>query len=152
MGPIPPNQGRDWPTRTTLQTMTTISNLISALIIVESSGNDQAIGDNGRALGPLQIHKAVVLDVNRITGSHYRHQDMTNRAQARAVCEAYLKHYVTEKRIGRKPTVADFAKVWNSGPEGFKKTCSDKYAAKVQLQTIKQNDNHIEKRKAVPNR
>jgi hypothetical protein len=132
--------------------MTTISNLISALIIVESSGNDQAIGDNGRALGPLQIHKAVVLDVNRITGSHYRHQDMTNRAQARAVCEAYLKHYVTEKRIGRKPTVADFAKVWNSGPEGFKKTCSDKYAAKVQLQTIKQNDNHIEKRKAVPNR
>jgi hypothetical protein len=132
--------------------MTTLSNLITALIIVESSGNDQAIGDNGRALGPLQIHKAVVLDVNRITGSHYRHQDMTNRAQARAVCEAYLKHYVTEKRIGRKPTVADFAKVWNSGPEGFKKTCSDKYAAKVQLQTIKQNDNHIEKRKAVPNR
>jgi hypothetical protein len=132
--------------------MTTISNLISALIIVESSGNDMAIGDNGKAIGPLQIHKAVVLDVNRITGSHYRHQDMTNRAQARAVCEAYLKHYVTEKRIGRKPTVADFAKVWNSGPEGFKKTCSDKYAAKVQLQTIKQNDNHIEKRKAVPNR
>ena len=73
--------------------MTTISNLITALIIVESSGNDQAIGDNGRAVGPLQIHRAVVLDVNRITGSNYRHQDMTNRAQARAVCEAYLKHY-----------------------------------------------------------
>ena len=132
--------------------MTTISNLISALIIVESSGNDQAIGDQGRAIGCLQIHKAVVLDVNRITGSNYRHSEMTNRVAARAVCEAYLKHYVTEKRIGRKPTVADFAKVWNSGPEGFKKTCSDKYAAKVQLQTIKQNDNHIEKRKAVPNR
>jgi hypothetical protein len=132
--------------------MTTLSNLISALIIVESSGNDQAIGDNGRALGPLQIHRGVVLDVNRITGSNYRHSEMTNRVAARAVCEAYLKHYVTEKRIGRKPTVADFAKVWNSGPEGFKKTCSDKYAAKVQLQTIKQNDNHIEKRKAVPNR
>jgi hypothetical protein len=129
-----------------------LTNLITALIIVESSGNDQAIGDNGRAVGPLQIHRAVVLDVNRITGSNYRHQDMTNRVAARAVCEAYLKHYVTEKRIGRKPTVADFAKVWNSGPEGFKKTCSDKYAAKVQLQTIKQNDNHIEKRKAVPNR
>jgi hypothetical protein len=77
---------------------------------------------------------------------------MTNRVQARAVCEAYLTHYVTEKRIGRKPMVADFAKVWNSGPDGFKKTCSDKYSAKVQLQTIKQNDNHIEKRKAVPNR
>ena len=132
--------------------MTTLSNLISALIIVESSGNDQAIGDNGRALGPLQIHRGVVLDVNRITGSSYRHQDMTNRAQARAVCESYLRHYVTEKRIGRKPTIADFAKVWNSGPDGFKKTCSDKYAARVQLQTTKQNDNYIEKRKAVSNR
>ena len=132
--------------------MTTISNLISALIIVESSGNDRAIGDQGRAIGCLQIHKAVVADVNKFTGSHYRHQDMTNRAQARAVCEAYLTHYVTEKRIGRKPTIADFAKVWNSGPEGFKKTCSEKYAAKVQLQTTKQNDNCIEKRKAVPNR
>ena len=73
--------------------MYTISNLISALIIVESSGNDMAIGDHGKAIGPLQIHKAVVLDVNKFTGSHYRHQDMTNRAQARAVCEAYLRHY-----------------------------------------------------------
>ena len=132
--------------------MSNLSNLITALIAVESSGNDMAVGDNGRALGPLQIHRGVVLDVNKFTGSHYRHQDMTNRAQARAVCEAYLTHYVTEKRIGRKPTIADFAKVWNSGPEGFKKTCSEKYAAKVQLQTTKQNDNCIEKRKAVPNR
>ena len=129
-----------------------LNNLITALMIVESSGNDQTIGDNGRALGPLQIHRGVVLDVNRITGSNYRHQDMTNRAAARAVCQAYLEHYVTEKRIGRKPTIADFAKVWNSGPDGFKKTCSEKYAAKVQLQTTKQNDNYIEKRKAVPNR
>ena len=129
-----------------------LHSLISALMIVESSGNDQAIGDNGRALGPLQIHRGVVLDVNRITGSNYRHQDMTNRVAARAVCQAYLEHYVTEKRIGRKPTVADFAKVWNSGPQGFRKTCSDKYAAKVELQTLKQNDSHTQKRKTVSDR
>ena len=49
-----------------------ITNLITALIAVESSGNDMAIGDNGRALGPLQIHRGVVLDVNRITGSSSR--------------------------------------------------------------------------------
>ena len=129
--------------------MNTISNLISALIIVESSGNDMAIGDHGKAIGPLQIHRSVVLDVNKFTGSHYRHHDMTNRAQARAVCEAYLRHYVTEKRLGRKPTVADFAKVWNSGPEGFKKTCSDRYAAKVEHQTLKQNESNTQKRKTV---
>jgi hypothetical protein len=106
--------------------MTTISNLISALIIVESSGNDLAIGDQGRAIGCLQIHKAVVLDVNRITGSHYRHQDMTNRVQARAVCEAYLKHY------GRGATTEQLARRWNGGPTGDRKAATVAYWAKVQ--------------------
>lgn len=106
--------------------MTTISNLISALIIVESSGNDLAIGDNGRAIGPLQIHKAVILDVNRITGSNYRHQDMTNRVAARAVCEAYLKHY------GKGATTEQLARRWNGGPRGDTKSATEAYWRKVQ--------------------
>ena len=107
--------------------MTTLSNLITALIAVESSGNDQAIGDNGRAIGPLQIHRAVVLDVNRITGSHYRHQDMTNRVQARAVCEAYLRHY------GKGKSTEEQARIWNGGPQGHKKkTATQAYWLKVQ--------------------
>jgi hypothetical protein len=105
--------------------MTTISNLISALIIVESSGNDQAIGDNGRALGPLQIHRGVVLDVNRITGSNYRWESMTNRAAARAVCEAYLKHY------GKGASTEQLARRWNGGPRGDTKTSTEAYWAKV---------------------
>jgi hypothetical protein len=105
--------------------MTTISNLISALIIVESSGNDMAIGDNGKAIGPLQIHKAVVLDVNRITGSHYQWQQMTNRAQARAVCEAYLKHY------GKNCSTEQLARRWNGGPTGDRKPATEAYWAKV---------------------
>jgi hypothetical protein len=108
--------------------MTTISNLISALIIVESSGNDQAIGDQGRAIGCLQIHKAVVLDVNRITGSHYRHSEMTNRVAARAVCEAYLKHY------GRGATTEQLARRWNGGPTGDRKSATEAYWAKVKKQ------------------
>lgn len=128
MGPIPPNRGRDRPTRITLQTMTTLSNLITALIIVESSGNDQAIGDNGRAIGPLQIHRGVVQDVNRITGSNYRWESMTNRAQARAVCEAYLTHY------GRGATTEQLARRWNGGPTGDRKSATEAYWAKVKKQ------------------
>lgn len=105
--------------------MSNISNLISALIIVESSGNDLAVGDGGKAIGPLQIHKAVILDVNRITGSNYRHQDMTNRAQARAVCEAYLKAY------GKGATTEQLARRWNGGPRGDTKTATEAYWAKV---------------------
>jgi hypothetical protein len=102
-----------------------LTNLITALIAVESSGNDLAIGDQGRAIGCLQIHRAVVLDVNRITGSHYRHQDMTNRVQARAVCEAYLKHY------GRGATTEQLARKWNGGPTGDRKSATEAYWAKV---------------------
>ena len=106
--------------------MTTISNLISALIIVESSGNDLAIGDNGRALGPLQIHRGVVQDVNRITGSNYQWQQMTNRVQARAVCEAYLQHY------GKGCTTEQLARKWNGGgPAGDRKSATEAYWAKV---------------------
>jgi hypothetical protein len=102
-----------------------LHSLISALMIVESSNNDMAIGDQGRAIGCLQIHKAVVLDVNRITGSHYRHQDMTNRVQARAVCEAYLKHY------GRGATTEQLARRWNGGPTGDRKQATAGYWSKV---------------------
>ena len=102
-----------------------LTNLITALIAVESGGNDMAIGDGGKALGPLQIHRAVVVDVNRITGSHYRHQDMTNRAQARAVCEAYLRHY------GRGATTEQLARRWNGGPSGDRKTTTAAYWQKV---------------------
>ena len=106
--------------------MTTLSNLISALIIVESSGNDLAIGDQGRAIGCLQIHKAVVVDVNRFTGSNYRHQDMTNRAAARAVCQAYLTHY------GRGATTEQLARRWNGGPTGDRKTATVAYWRRIQ--------------------
>ena len=103
-----------------------LTNLISALILVESSNNDLAIGDQGRAIGCLQIHKAVVLDVNRITGSHYRWEAMTNRVQARAVCAAYLTHY------GKGKTTEEQARIWNGGPQGHKKkTATQAYWAKV---------------------
>ena len=105
--------------------MTTLSNLITALIIVESSNNDLAVGDQGRAIGCLQIHKAVVLDVNRITGSHYKHSEMTNRVAARAVCETYLKAY------GKGATTEQLARRWNGGPTGDRKSATEAYWAKV---------------------
>ena len=124
------HQGRDWPTRNiAIHSNTTamnLNNLITALMIVESAGNDHAIGDNGRALGPLQIHRGVVLDVNRITGSNYRHSEMTNRVAARAVCEAYLRHY------GRGKTTEQQARIWNGGPTGDRKPVTLAYWRRVQ--------------------
>lgn len=99
--------------------------LIAALITVESNGNDMAIGDNGRAIGALQIHKAVVVDANRIAGTSYTHQQMTNRIAARRVCEIYLKHY------GKGCTTEQLARRWNGGPTGDRKSATITYWNKV---------------------
>jgi hypothetical protein len=107
------------------------TNLIIALIAVESGGNDLAVGDHGRAVGALQIHAEVVQDVNKIAGTHYTHSGMTNRADAVKVCTIYIGHWATAARLGRPVTDEDRARIWNGGPNGHKKTSTKQYAEKV---------------------
>jgi len=111
-------------------TTMSITAIISILISIESSGNDLAIGDGGAARGPLQIHKSVVQDVNRISGRKFQWSRMTNRAEATQVAQIYLGHYATEKRLGHKPTAVEVARIWNGGPNGYKTRATDGYAAK----------------------
>ena len=99
--------------------------LIAALITVESNGRDNAIGDGGAAIGALQIHRAVVLDANRIAGTSYTHAQMTNRVAARRVCEIYLSRYASGK------TNEEAARIWNGGPTGYKKSATLAYWNKV---------------------
>ena len=99
--------------------------LIAALITVESNGRDNAIGDGGLAIGALQIHKAVVVDVNRIAGTSYTHQQMTNRIAALKVCEIYLNRYAANK------TNEEAARIWNGGPTGHRKSATLTYWNKV---------------------
>lgn len=99
--------------------------LLAALISVESGGRDLAVGDGGRAIGPLQIHAAVVEDVNRFAGTHYTHSGMTNRAAAMQVCVLYIEHYAR----GQSPEVQ--ARIWNGGPKGALKKATIGYWAKV---------------------
>lgn len=116
------------------------TNLIIALIAVESGGNDFAVGDYGQAVGALQIHASVVRDVNRIAGTHYTHSGMTNRADAVKVCTIYIGHWATAARIGHPVTDSDRARIWNGGPNGCTKTSTKQYAEKVrQLCTMTKN-------------
>jgi hypothetical protein len=98
---------------------------------VETGGQrnpDLAIGDGGRAIGALQIHRAVVEDVNRFAGTHYSWKGMTNRADARKVCELYLSKWAK----GR--SAKDAVRIWNGGPSAHLKENHYKtegYVAKV---------------------
>ena len=105
--------------------------LLAALIAVESGGDARAIGDDGRALGVLQIHAGVVTDVNRIAGRTWAHADAKQPHIAKAMAEIYLRHYVTPARMGRVPTAEDYARVWNGGPNGHRKTATIPYWRKV---------------------
>ena len=102
-----------------------LTNLISALIAVESSGNDLAVGDGGRAIGPLQIHRCVVEDANKRFRTHYVHSRMTNRAESVEVFTRYVRIYApngTPEQIARR---------WNGGPRGDKKSATLGYWRKV---------------------
>ena len=109
-----------------------LDRLIPALENVESGGDPKAIGDGGKALGILQIWEVVIIDVNRAKGTSYVHADAFDPVKARAICRAYLSIYCTERRLGRKPTMEDAARIWNGGPNGHKKAATLKYWAKVQ--------------------
>ena len=105
--------------------------LLAALLAVESGGNDRAVGDHGRAIGALQIHAAVVRDVNRIHGTRYTHAGMVRRRDAVKVATLYLGTYATRERLGRAVTDADRARIWNGGPDGWRKAATLGYAERV---------------------
>jgi len=107
--------------------------LLTALIAVESSGDPNAIGDNGLAYGCLQLHAGYVQDAAEFAGKTWRHQDAFNPATAEQIVRAYMARYATQKRLGRSPTYEDIARIHNGGPNGYKKAATDKYWNKVKI-------------------
>ncbi len=83
--------------------------LITALIQVESRGNDNVVGDKhlkDKAYGSLQIRKPCVQDVNKRYGTNYRAEDCLGNRELSI-------------------------KIWNGGPKGFKKKSTQAYWEKV---------------------
>ena len=97
-----------------------------ALHIVETSGRTGPIlGDQGRALGPLQIHRAYHADA-RIGGDYSRCAELD---YSKRVVTAYLQRYAPA--AWASGDVTTLARIHNGGPRGDKKTATLGYAAKV---------------------
>ena len=111
--------------------------LLAALIAVESSGDPDAIGDNGLAYGCLQLHAAYVQDAAEYAKQDWTHEDAFDPETAKQIFRAYMARYATERRLGRTPTYEDIARIHNGGPQGFKKTATDGYWLKVKKELAK---------------
>lgn len=108
------------------------TNLLHAIMMVESGGDPNAVGDAGKAIGPYQIHRVYWLDaVEFDTSIGGKYSDCTNKAYAEKVVRAYWRRYATDRRIGRPVTDADRARIHNGGPNGFKKAATRPYWEKV---------------------
>jgi hypothetical protein len=101
-----------------------------ALHVVETSGRTGPIlGDNGKALGPLQIHRAYHAD-SRVAGDYSRVADL---AYSKRVATAYLKRYAPAAWAAGD--VETLARVHNGGPRGHLKSATKSYGARVKALT-----------------
>ena len=97
-----------------------------ALHIVETSGKRGPIlGDAGKALGPLQIHRAYHAD-SRVAGDYSRCADLD---YSKRVVSSYLQRYAPQAWAAGDVTT--LARIHNGGPRGDKKQATIGYAAKV---------------------
>ena len=108
------------------------ADLIGRIAAVESGGRTNVVGDHGKAFGPLQIHQAALTDYERWTGQRVTLDQCRSMTTSRAVCAAYLAHYATAARIGRPVTDEDRARVWNGGPNGWRKSATVAYWRKFE--------------------
>ena len=105
------------------------STMVNALIMVESSGNDNAYCKSEDAVGCLQIRRTMVKDVNRILKRHgsskrFKFKDRWIRSKSIEMFNIYCEYYNLQS-----PEV--ISRCWNGGPKGHKKKSTRKYWNKV---------------------
>jgi hypothetical protein len=97
-----------------------------------------AVGDNGRSIGPYQIMQSYYEDAvehnptlrNSISYSDLKGPGSIEKSEA--IMQAYSNRYTTASRIGREPTFEDAARNHNGGPNGYRKDATLSYYAMVE--------------------
>ena len=106
------------------------TNLLSALMFVESGFDDSAYARGEDAVGVLQIRKTMVDDVNRILKRQkkdyrFTYDDRWSRNKSIQMFDIYVMHYGLS-------TAEEVARCWNGGPRGMDKEATVYYWNKVQ--------------------
>lgn len=110
-------------------TASALALLFSAIVLVESGGNVNAVGDNGNAVGPAQIWKIVIDDVNRIAHTSYTYTDRKSAQKSFEVFAIYTGYYIKKKAL--PDTAENRSRIWNGGPNGATSSKTLPYWRKV---------------------
>jgi len=106
-----------------------LDELIEKIWLTESSGRlDPPAGDGGRAVGPLQIHKCVIDDVNRRYRTNFSYADRRDLHKSKQIAKLYVTMWLDI----HKQEIA--ARIYNGGPRGWQKKTTDEYWQRVQKQ------------------
>jgi hypothetical protein len=110
-----------------------ILQLVILLCSIESGGRiNPPPGDNGKAIGCLQIHPIMKREVNRIIGyKRFTCADRRDPVKSYAMAITYLRRQKRryEVRHGRSPSKALLMRSWNAG--SIFKPCTKDYKRKV---------------------
>lgn len=98
---------------------------LAALAAVESGGDDAAVNERENAHGRYQIRAGALADANRILCTDYTLADCHDPAVAARIVRAYLGHYGA---VLSAPTPTALARIWNGGPNGYKRDATRGYA------------------------
>lgn len=107
-----------------------IISILPNLIIIESNSNPCEVGDNGRGIGILQIHKICVEDVNRIYGTNYKHRQMFDKELSQEIFILYLVYgaILYKEKFCRYPNEEELVRMWNGGIyNGYRKSSTKIY-------------------------
>ena len=109
---------------------------LDALAQVESQGKDDAVVDNGKAIGRMQIWeiywKDAMAKCPKIGGEY---KDCTQKVYAERIVTAYLLRYA--KSAVESKDWQTLARVHNGGPKGATKAATRKYWVKVRRELAK---------------
>ena len=113
-----------------------VDDLVNALIMVESNGNDSAVGDTHLgepSIGVLQIRPIMVREVNRILklkGTDYRYK-LKDRWDREKSIEMFL---IWKEFHHSDSDYEEIARSWNGGSKGPKNPKTYNYWKKVENQ------------------
>lgn len=123
-----------------------ILSILSIIAQIESGDDSSKIGDNGKAIGHLQIHKECVEDVNRWFGTNYCHEDMVDRDKAEDVFFKYIAigEDLFIKKHSSFPDEEDIVRMWNGGCySGYSRKSTKKYYEIYQQEKEKRQESQL---------